>query len=56
MAAMATLSDFTEDKQQKQIINKHAKMILNLAKTSIDEESDLQDLQKRYDAINGLKK
>lgn len=52
MAAMATLSEFSQDKQQKQIINKHAKMILNLAKDSIGEEEDLQDLQKRFDAIH----
>ena len=51
MEAMITLSDFAVEQQHKEVIKKHAKMILNLAELSIDEKNDLEDLQKRFDAI-----
>jgi uncharacterized membrane protein len=51
MEAMATLHDFAVDQQHKQVIKKHAEMILSLAERSIDEKNDLEDLQKRFDAI-----
>ncbi|EPR67141.1 DUF2254 domain-containing protein [Cyclobacterium qasimii] len=51
MAAMAILWDFAEEQHHKEVIKKHAKMILNLAEISIDEKNDLEDLQERFDAI-----
>jgi len=51
MEAMVTLFEFAKEDHHKNAIRKHAKMILNLAKNSLEEERDLQDLQKRFDAI-----
>ena len=53
MEAMSTLHDFAVEQQHKQVIKKHAEMILSLAERSIDEKNDLEDLQKRFDAIQG---
>jgi len=52
MEAMATLFEFAKEEHHKNAVRKHANMILNLAKKSLEEERDLQDLQERFDDIH----
>ena len=52
MEAMATLFEFAKEEHHKNAVRKHANMILNLAKKSLEEEKDLQDLQERFDDIH----
>jgi uncharacterized membrane protein len=52
MEALVTVGGFTNEEDKKALI-KHAKMVLNLGKRTIEEENDLQDLVKRSKEILG---
>jgi uncharacterized membrane protein len=51
MEALITLSKFTTKESDKKAVINHAKMVLNVGKTSIKEENDLKDLIERADYI-----
>ena len=47
MEALITISQFTTTQKNKKAIARHAKMVLNLGKTSIKEKDDFADLLER---------
>lgn len=51
MEAMAIISKAVEKAAHKKVIEKHAKMILNLAEQSFTEPNDLEDLKERFGRI-----
>jgi uncharacterized membrane protein len=51
MEGLITINSFVEKDNYKQSIMKHAKMVLNLGKTTITEENDLHDLMERSKLI-----
>ena len=51
MEAMITINGFAKKESYKKAVLKHAKMVLNVGKESIKEESDLKDLLKKSEKI-----
>ena len=51
MEALITINGFAKKESYKKAVVKHAKMVLNVGKNSIKEESDLNDLLKRSKKI-----
>lgn len=47
MESLITINKFVKENKHKAALKKHAKMILNLAKKTIDEPNDLRDLKKK---------
>ncbi len=54
MEAYITIDKFANKRQQKEVINKHAKMVLNMAEENFKEQSDLKDLKERSKLIMDL--
>ncbi|MCL6261314.1 DUF2254 domain-containing protein [Aquiflexum sp. TKW24L] len=50
MEALITIGGFTNERHKKAVV-KHAEMVLNNGKRTIEEENDLQDLIKRSEKI-----
>ncbi|NJN28397.1 MAG: DUF2254 domain-containing protein [Cyclobacteriaceae bacterium] len=53
MESFDTLIDFTQNETQVRTIQRHAHMVLNMAKRSFKEENDLEDLIKRSQKVLG---
>lgn len=53
MEALTTIRGFAKNESQKKAINKHAEMVLNIGKRSIEDENDLRDLSERANKILG---
>lgn len=48
MNAMITIHKFAKEQNQKEVIHNHAKMVMNLGKKSISEQSIVQELEAKY--------
>jgi uncharacterized membrane protein len=51
MEALTTISKFTHNESHKKAVIKHAEMVLNIGKQTMDEEHDVQDLIERSKEI-----
>ena len=47
MEALITISEVTTREQDVKAVNRHANMVLNIGKTSIEEKNDIEDLLER---------
>jgi uncharacterized membrane protein len=51
MEALTTIGEFTNNKNHKKAVMKHAEMVLKIGKHTIKEENDLEDLTERSKKI-----
>lgn len=51
MDALITINKFTEQGHQKEAIRKHARMVMNLGKVSIAEQSLVEELEEKYEVF-----
>jgi uncharacterized membrane protein len=51
MDALVTINQLARDKEQKDDIQRHAKMVLKTAEKTMIESNDLKDLKKRYEKL-----
>lgn len=47
MESLITIDKFAGKRAHKTVIKKHARMVLNMARRSFEEENDLKDLEER---------
>ncbi len=53
MEALTTLNNFAKTNTQKNVIQKHAEMVIRLAKDSFKEKNDFEDIKKNYPGLTG---
>ena len=53
MEALTTIRGFAKNESQKKAITKHAEMVLNTGKRTINDDNDLRDLSERANKILG---
>ncbi len=51
MDSLVTINQLATNKEQKEDIQRHAKMVLKTAEKTMIESSDLEDLKKRYEQL-----
>lgn len=51
MEAMNTISTFARNKNQQELIEQHAEMIMNAAEKTFSEKRDLEDMKKRFTSL-----
>ena len=52
MEALVTISEMTQNPDQRKDVERHAKMVLNAANETLTEKNDLNDLKERYNLIS----
>lgn len=53
MEALTTINKYIKQPDYKEVVQKHATMVMNMAKETFIEQSDIKDAENRYDLIMG---
>ena len=54
MDALIIINQLATNKEQKDDIQRHAKMVLKTAEKTMIESNDLKDLKMRYEQLNNM--